>query len=155
MLDRRRAVVQSASHGGKAVEFMNADEARSVAIRFVEFLETGKAPDNLFTEDVFLDFTLPRWRLQAQGRDPVVGMRRQGHPCEGKVPRWRCDPTPAGFVLEVEERWQQDGREWYCRELFRADVRGGSISELSVYCTGDWDADREAEHRQAVELIRP
>lgn len=134
---------------------MNIEDANAVAILFIQFLETGKAADELFTDDVFLDFTLPKWRIQAQGRDQLIGVRLRGHPTEGKVPRWRCDPTPAGFVLEVEERWHQDGKDWYCRELFRADVRGMSISELSVYCTGDWDADREAEHRQAVKLIRP
>jgi hypothetical protein len=81
-------------------------------------------------------------------------MRLQGHPGEGTVPRWRCDPTPSGFVLEVEERWSQNGKNWYCREFIRADVRGNAISELSVYCTGDWDVEREAEHRQAVTLLR-
>lgn len=134
---------------------MNADEANAIAIRFIEFIETGKADPALFTEDVFLDFTLPRWRIQAQGAGQLISARLAGHPTEGKVPRWRCDPTPAGFVLELEERWTQDGKDWYCRELFRADVRDRSISELSVYCTGDWDAEREAEHRQAVKLIRP
>ncbi|MCP5249269.1 MAG: hypothetical protein H6942_12175 [Candidatus Accumulibacter sp.] len=134
---------------------MNAEDANAVAVRFIEFLETGKADPTLFTEDAFLDFTLPRWRMQAQGPAQLIGARLAGHPTTGTVPRWRCDPTPTGFVLEVEERWTQDGKDWYCRELFRADVQGQSISELSVYCTGDWDADREAEHRQAVKLIRP
>jgi len=113
---------------------MHVEEANAVAMRFIEFLETGKAPNGLFTEDVFLDFTLPLWRLQAQGSGQLIGIRLQGHPAVGKVPRWRCDPTPSGFVLEVEERWNQDGTDWYCRELFRADVRGESISELSAYC---------------------
>ncbi|MBE2260477.1 MAG: hypothetical protein IAE88_16585 [Rhodobacteraceae bacterium] len=134
---------------------MNAEDANAVAVRFIDFLETGKADPTLFTEDAFLDFTLPRWRMQAQGSAQLIGARLAGHPTTGTVPRWRCDPTPTGFVLEVEERWTQDGKDWYCRELFRADVQGQSISELSVYCTGDWDADREAEHRQAVKLIRP
>lgn len=134
---------------------MNADEANSIALRLIEFLETGKAPSGLFTEDVFLDFTLPKWRIQAQGLSPVIDSRLQGHPGEGKVPRWRCDPTPTGFVLKVKERWHQNGKDWYCRELIRADVRGDSISELCVYCTGDWDADLEAKHRQTVALIRP
>jgi hypothetical protein len=60
------------------------------------------------------------------------------HPAKGKVPRWRCDPTPSGFVLEVEERWSEDGKDWYCRELFRVDVKGSSTTELSGYWTGDW-----------------
>ena len=134
---------------------MDAAQANEVAKRFIQFLETGKVPEGLFTSDISCDFTLPKWRLRAQGFEPVVALRLHGHPGTGKVPRWRCDPTPTGSVLEVEERWQQDGKDWYCRELFRADVVGNSIADLSVYCAGDWDAEREAEHRPAVSLLRP
>ncbi len=134
---------------------MGPDQANAVAARFIQFLETGKPPEGLFTADVFCDFTLPRWRLQAQGVNEVVALRLQGHPGPGKVPRWRCDPTPTGLVLEVEERWSQDGKDWYCRELFRADVRGEAICALSVYCTGDWDTAREAEHAKSVRLLLP
>lgn len=134
---------------------MTPEAARSIALRLIEFLETGEASPGLFSADVFCDFTLPLWRLQAQGLEPVVALRRQGHPGPGRVPRWRCDPTPTGFILEVEERWEQDGEQWYCRELIRADVEGESIVEISVYCTGDWSAARQAEHQQAVRLLRP
>lgn len=134
---------------------MNREEATAMAMKFIAFLETGEAVEGLFTDDVFLDFTLPKWRIQAQGAKQVIGVRLQGHSTPGKVPRWRCDPTPTGFVLEVEERWTQDGKEWYCREFFRADTRGGSIADLSVYCTGDWEAEHEEEHRRQVKLLRP
>lgn len=134
---------------------MTPEAARSVALRLIEFLETGAAPPGLFAERVFCDFTLPLWRLQARGREPVVALRRQGHPGPGRVPRWRCDPTPTGFVLEVEERWEQEGESWYCRELIRADVEGASIAEIAVYCTGDWGSARQAEPQRAVRLLRP
>jgi hypothetical protein len=128
--------------------------ARELADMLVSFLETGTAPAGVFTPDVFCDFTLPRWRLQAQGIEDTVALRRSGHPQPGRVPRSRFDATTTGFVLEVEEQWEQDGESWYCRELFRADVSDGSISQLSVYCTGDWDRARVAEHAQAVRLLR-
>lgn len=69
--------------------------------------------------------------------------------------RWRFDPTPTGFVLEVEEAWEWGGEHWTCRELFRADVGDEGITQLSAYCTGDWDAARRTEHAAAVALIRP
>jgi hypothetical protein len=34
-------------------------------------------------------------------------------------------------------------------------VTEGAIAELTVYCTGDWDQARQAEHATAVTLIRP
>lgn len=134
---------------------MTSREIRAVAERFVAFLEAGTPAPGLFTDDVFLDFTMPCWRLQADGLDATLALRRRGHPTPGRVPRWRFDPTPGGFVIEVEERWSDTGGDWYCREMMRADLRGESICELSVYCTGDWDAQRQAEHRAQVRLSRP
>src|SRR4051794_32411126 len=131
------------------------DTSHVLAERLVSFLETGIAPPGLFAPDLFTDFTMPQWRLQAATAEASVQLRRAGHPSRGRVPRSRLDVTERGFVLEVEEEWDQDGQQWYCRELFRADVADGVITELSVYCTGDWDEARVAEHRAAVTLLRP
>lgn len=128
--------------------------AHPLAPLLVEFLETGEPPAGLFAPDVFCDFTLPHWRLQAQGIEDVVALRRQGHPGNGTVPRWRADTFPGGFVIEFEERWHQGGQSWYAREMARADVVDGAITVLSVYCTGDWDEARQRSHAEAVPLIR-
>jgi hypothetical protein len=128
---------------------------RVLADKLVTFLETGAPPDGLFTPDVFCDFTVPQWRLQAQGIDDCVRLRKTGHPSPGRVPRTRLDATDTGFLIEVEEEWEQDGEAWYCRELIRADVSDGAISQLSVYCTGDWDSTRVARHHETVTLFRP
>lgn len=129
--------------------------AERLAGKFVEFLETGVAPEGLFTEDVFLDLTVPTWRLQTRGARELVRVRTTRHPGLGKVTGTRLDLTPAGFVLEFQERWDADGQTWYCRELMRADVRGGRIGEAAVYCTGDWDEARQREHEATVRLLRP
>jgi hypothetical protein len=131
------------------------DEVEARVDEFLAFLATGTAAPELFAPEVFLDFTMPTWRLQAVGRDDAVALRRAGHPTPGRVPRSRFDRTPTGFVLEVEEAWEAGGESWYCRELFRADVGPRGITELAVYCTGDWDTARMAQHAAAVRLIRP
>jgi hypothetical protein len=133
----------------------SAGQSEALATKFVHFLETGDVPEGLFTDDVFCDFTVPHWRLQAQGMEEIVALRKHGHPGPGKVPRRRYDPTATGFVLEFEESWTDHNNDWYSREMARADVRGGSIAALSVYCTGDWDTAQRAEHSKAVQLLRP
>jgi hypothetical protein len=130
-------------------------DVAALAGQFIGYLETGRAPGGLFAPGVFVDFSMPTWRLQAEGVDAALALRRHGHPWPGRVPRSRLDPTPTGFVLEAEETWQSGGRRWYCRELFRADVGPDGITGLAVYCTGDWDEDRMAEHAAAVTLPRP
>jgi hypothetical protein len=134
---------------------MSQVDIDSTTARLIEFLETGEVPDGLFADDVFCDFTMPRWRLQARGRGPVVALRRRGHPTPGKVPRFRVDPTPTGFVLELEESWDQDNEHWYCREMIRAELQGDAIASLSVYCTGDWDRMQCEKHSREVQLLRP
>ena len=135
---------------------MNDDTVASdLAGKLITFLETGTSPDGLFADELFLDFTMPLWRLQADNAKDAIGMRIAGHPVPGRVPRSRLDVTKTGFVLEVEETWDAGGDSWYCRELFRADVTDGSISELSVYCTGDWDSATVEKHAKAVSLLRP
>ncbi len=138
---------------------MTHEQARRAASLLIRFLETGTPPPGLFADSVFCDFTSPRWRLQAAGIAEVVNLRRAGHPGPGRVTRSRCDPTPTGFVLEVEEEWSHAGESWYARELFRADVTDatgeGQITALSVYCTGDWDRSRRAQHAREVRLLRP
>jgi hypothetical protein len=128
---------------------------RRLADELIAFLETGEPHDDLFAPDVFFDVTVPHWRLQAQGRDEAVALRRQQHPAPGRVVRCRLDETRSGFVLEFEERWHERGRAWYAREIARAAVGDDGITELSVYCTGDWDEAREEEHRRTVRLLRP
>jgi len=132
----------------------STDRAHALAEQFVVFLETGAAPEGLFAPDVFCDFTMPLWRLQAAGIEDTLALRKAGHPAPGRVPRWRFDPTSTGFVVEVEEEWTQDGEHWTCREMMRADVGDEGITQLSVYCTGDWDTARRAEHAAAVTLLR-
>jgi hypothetical protein len=129
--------------------------ARVLADGFIAFLESGEPPDGLFAPDVFCDFTLPHWRLQADEVTGLVALRRRGHPGPSRVVRSRFDETPAGFVLEFEERWEDASGSWYSRELARADVGDAGITQLSIYCTGDWSAAREEEHRSTVRLIRP
>ena len=129
--------------------------AHELAEKLITFNETGQAPEGLLAPDVFCDFTMPTWRLQASGIEDLVALRRAGHPGPSRVTRWRFDPTPTGFVLEIEEAWEDHGDSWTAREMFRADVGEEGITHLSVYCTGDWSAARRAEHAAAVTLIRP
>lgn len=131
------------------------DDVRALSAKMITFLETGTAPEGLFLPDAFLDLTMPTWRIQAASAAELIGVRKQGHPYPGRVTTWRADPTPAGFVFEFDERWDHEGQEWYAREMMRAEVAEGQVAALTVYCTGDWDQARQAEHAAAVTLIRP
>jgi hypothetical protein len=134
---------------------VDAAAADRLSRMLVVFLETGTAPEGLFHPDVFLDLTMPTWRVQARGVADLVQVRKEGHPGPGTVARWRADPLPAGLVFEFEERWRHQGQDWYAREMMRLDVVDGAVARLTVYCTGDWDEARQREHAGSVTLIEP
>jgi hypothetical protein len=71
------------------------------------------------------------------------------------VPRSRLDVTESGFVLEVDEEWEQGGQTWTAHELIRCDLGPAGITEISVFCTGDWDEAAVARHAETVTLLRP
>jgi hypothetical protein len=131
------------------------DRLGDLAEWFVHWLETGDRPDDLFTDDVFVDLSLPQWRIQGQGVDTIVGIREGDHPYRGRVRIEALDRTSRGFLMQFEERWAAQAQQWYCREMVHCIVRGSRISELAVYCTGDWDEAVQMSHAEEVTLLRP
>jgi hypothetical protein len=120
----------------------------------IRFLETGVVPDGLFAPGAVGDISLPHWRIQAADADQIVAIRRTNHPDPGRVHVERVEETAHGFTVEFEERWDSAGERWYAREMIRADVTGDAITELSVYCTGDWDEATQRRHKEIVPVGR-
>ena len=126
--------------------------------RWRVFLETSGAtvPEGLFADEVFGDLTFPHWRLQTADAAGLVHVRRAQHPQPGKVRVEKVSGDPTGYSMKIEERWLDGGEEWYCREGFLCELNAaGQVSEFSLYCTGDWDQARQAEHARSVTLLRP
>jgi hypothetical protein len=138
---------------GTAAETQRPDPAVPIA-NLIRFLETGTVAEDLFAPDVFADLSLPHWRIQTGTADEILAERAAGHGSPGQVRVERVERTDHGFTIEFEERWDHEGQRWYCREMIRADVVDGIITELSIYCTGDWDEAKQREHADAVRLIR-
>jgi hypothetical protein len=130
------------------------DRTDAAVADLIEFLETGDAPEGLFAPDVFADVSLPLWRIQAATAEEILAVRAEGHPFPGHVHVERVERTDRGFTIELEERWDHAGQQWYCREMIRADVVGDTIVDMAVYCTGDWDEAKQREHAGAVQLLR-
>lgn len=129
-------------------------EAQALSERLADVFRTSDAADVL-TEDVFLDGHPPLWRFQLQGRD-VFNEWLQGYAPDGShVDVVRTIPTSTGFVTEFTGEHLEDGNEITDRKILLCTVRDGQISEMTVYCSGDWDADLRARHAAEATLLRP
>jgi hypothetical protein len=110
----------------------NRPETTTAVANLIRFLETGEAPDGLFTPDAFADLSLPHWRIQAGAAEEILAIRSGSHPFPGQVRVERVEQTDHGFTVEFEERWDHDGQRWYCREMIRADVVDDRIVEMKA-----------------------
>lgn len=128
--------------------------AQELSERLADMFRTGKATD-LLTEDLFLDGHPPLWRFQLQGRDAFAAWLAGYAPVGAETTVVRTIPTATGFVTEFVGRHDGDGEEMTDRKILLCEVRGRQISELTVYCSGDWDAELRARHAAEAPIIRP
>jgi ketosteroid isomerase-like protein len=109
----------------------------------------------VLTEDVFLDGHPPLWRFQLQGRDTFAAWLH-GYSSNGAdITVVRTIPTVTGFVTEFVGRHDEHGETLTDRKILLCEVRGGRIAELTVYCSGDWDAELRARHAAEAPILRP
>jgi len=122
--------------------------------RLADVFRTSEASDVL-SDDVFLDGNPPLWRFQLQGRDTFATWIKGFMPRGAETTVVRTIPTATGFVTEFTGRHEDDGEVITDRKILLAEVRSGRIAELTIYCSGDWDAELRVRHAAEAELIRP
>ena len=112
-------------------------------------MATGKVPEAVLTDDVFFDMNVPAWRYQFQGIEAARSMFATSV-VPGAMESIPITPMIGGFILEVSTR---DPEHMY-RQLVMARTRGGLVSEVTLYCTGPWDAATEARQKAEAPMIR-
>jgi hypothetical protein len=128
--------------------------AQELSERLADVFRTADVGDVL-TEDVFLDGHPPLWRFQLQGRNTFATWLRDYSPTGSATTVVRTVPTVNGFVTEFVGSHEENGEELTDRKILLCAVRGREIAELTIYCSGDWDASLRARHAAETELIRP
>ena len=112
--------------------------------------ETFTADADTFAADAFFDLLPPFWRFQLQGPDAFLAQLRTIARGPSTARILRVVPTATGFVLEHEET-QADA---VARRLLLCEVRDGRITEVVVYCNGEWDAALRARHAAEAPMLR-
>jgi ketosteroid isomerase-like protein len=128
--------------------------AQELSERLADVFRTTDVGDVL-AEDVFLDGHPPLWRFQLQGRDSFATWLHGYSPDGAEIAVVRTIPTVTGFITEFTGRHEEHGEEFTDRKILLCEVRGGRIAELTVYCSGDWDAELRARHAAEARILRP
>lgn len=131
----------------------NVDE---IAKGLVQVLETYQGAEEVFATDAFFDVNVPTWRFQLETPDAFVAWLQEFCPDGYRISARTPLPTASGFVIEVEGEYSDDhGAALFFRNLYVCAVEDGRISDVSFWCTGDWDAETREHHKAEVRLLRP
>jgi ketosteroid isomerase-like protein len=128
--------------------------AQELSERLADVFRTGNVNDVL-ADDMFLDGHPPLWRFQLQGLDAFSAWLAGYTPDGAETTVVRTIPTATGFVSEFVGHHDENGNDLTDRKILLCEVRGGQVSELTVYCSGDWDAELRARHAAEAPIIRP
>lgn len=128
--------------------------AERLSERLADVFRTADVGD-LFTDDLFLDGHPPLWRFQLQGIDAFSSWLVAYAPDGVDTTVVRTVPTANGFVTELTGRHEEEGELMTDRKIVLCAVRDGRIAELTIYCSGDWDAELRARHAAETTLLRP
>lgn len=137
-----------------ATSTIDRPTAALLAERLADVFRTADVAD-VFTEDLFLDGHPPFWRFQILGLDAFAAWLTGYSPDGVETTVIRAVPTDTGFVTEVTGHHEEDGVVITDRKILLCEVRDGRISELTIYCSGDWDPERRARHAAETTLLRP
>jgi hypothetical protein len=130
-------------------------EAERLCERFHEAFTTFEAGEDVFAPDVFCDLNMPVWRFQLQGREAFGAQIARINQGPSRVEILRTVPTSSGFVAEHVEHQDVDGEDHSARRLVLCEVREGLITDVTVYCSGEWDDELRARHAAEAPMIRP
>jgi ketosteroid isomerase-like protein len=128
--------------------------AQELAERLADVFRTADIGDAL-TEDVFLDGHPPLWRFQLQGREAFAEWLSGYSPHGVATTVERVVPTTEGFVMETTGRHVVDGELLTDRKILLCRVRNGRVSEMTVFCSGDWSEEDRRRHAAETTLLRP
>jgi len=150
-------VVAAVSHGAMTnlqIATVPDADAQELSERLADVFRTGDAGD-VFTDDVFLDGHPPFWRFQLEGRDAFQGWLRDYSPEGQPITVVRTVPTVSGFVTEFVGEHVDGGELMTDRKILLCEVRDGRVSEMTVFCSGDWNGELRARHAAEATLLRP
>lgn len=137
----------------RAATSLDHDTAEALSARLAEVFVTAEVGD-LFTDDLFLDGHPPFWRFQLEGISAFSSWLQGYVAPDSRANIVRTIATENGFVAEILLEHGRGADLVTGRELMVCEVRGRRIAELTVFCSGDWDAELRARHAAEAPMLR-
>lgn len=117
---------------------------------FLDQLADGGVLDTaIFDDGVVLDSTVPNWRFELVGTDPVCQQLGAWFAIPGEYEWVRRQATPTGELVEFFFCWEENDMPYAAHQLHLLDIEHGRIWRDTMFCGGRWPAPLLAEMESA------
>ena len=114
--------------------------------RFLTSVCDPTAPtDDLFSEDVTLDATVPGWRFTLHGGDPVRAKFAEWFADPGAFELVQRTPIPGGELVRIYLTWTEHGVLHAAHQAHVLTLADDRICADVMWCGGRWPASLLAE----------
>lgn len=103
-------------------------------------IEAGNVPQDVFSEDVVLDATVPNWRFSVHGAAALRAELGRWYADRGEFGDLRRVQLPDGELVEFTLTWQEDGVPHMCHQAHILRLENGRVAADTVFCGGRWPA---------------
>ena len=116
---------------------------------FLAGIEGAAFPEDIFSEDIVLDATVPNWRFRLHGSGAVRDELGRWYADPGQFGELRRIEIDDGEVVEFTLSWEEAGVSHTCHQAHVLRLRNDRIAGDTVFCGGRWPAPLLAQMEQA------
>jgi hypothetical protein len=118
--------------------------------RFLASVCDPSAPtEDVFSDDVTLDATVPDWRFTVRGADAVRAQFGRWYADPAAFESLERTPIPGGELVRFLLTWTEDGVPYAAHQAHVIAVDGDRIRADVLWCGGRWSASLLAEMEDA------
>lgn len=107
---------------------------------------------DVWAHDSMLDATVPDWRFHRRGAAAIKGVYADWFAYPNRLEGLRRWPIADGEIVEYVHTFERNGSPYAAHHLHVLQLRGEVILADTMFCGGQWSAQRLAEMAAADAL---
>ena len=117
----------------------------TVVDRFLDGVRAGRLPDDLYTDDVVLDATVPGWRFRAEGTTAVRAEYQGWFFVPSDLVHVERHAIQGGEVVRYLQQGAVKGTTFLVHHMHLLKLDGDRIAADTVFCGGQWGPEAVAQ----------
>lgn len=124
---------------------MTTGATTTVIDRFIDSIRSGWADPSVYATDARLDATVPGWRFQAHGPEPIAAEYQSRFSGPSVLLSLERHVIDGGEVVRYLHSFELAGQPHVAHHLHVLLVRGEQIVSDTMFCGGRWGPEVVAE----------